>query len=136
MPNSIFFFFRMCVTRPDLTLELMLRCVEEKLPSYDMPPDLEKAREVLLDRDATDEEMTEQMEIVNARSRCPAMWKEYYRIVYYMLSWRLGLHDARIALNLQRKMWVQLQRSGAPDGKASLMRYLREIFPAEKWEQT
>ena len=136
MPNSEFFFFRMCVTLPELTLELMLRCIGEKLPSYDLPPDLEKARAVLLDQAATETEMTEQMEIVNSRSRRPAMWKEYYRIVYYMLSWRLGLHDARIVLNLQHKMRVQMRRTGVPNPRAALMRYLREIFPVEKWEQT
>lgn len=136
MPNSEFFFFRICRTRPDLTLELMLRCVAEKLPSHNLPPDLEQARSVLLNQDATEKEMTEQMEIVDSQSRCPIVWREYYRIVYYMLRWRLGLNDARIALNLQRKMWIQLQRSGIRHGQASLMRYLREIFPVEKWEQT
>lgn len=133
LPDTIYFITRMSILKPDLALSILLKCVESKLLIDSAPPELVKAHNTLLDPNASKEEMSQQMGIAGS-TKTNLRWDDYFRIVYYLLRWRLGIQNSEIAIPLQWKMWAQMKAQGNKEGKAELLTYMKSICPFEEWQ--
>ncbi len=131
--NPDMFIFRICVTAPKQTLELLSKCLE-RIPTTNIPDELLKARSLLLDPASVTEEMTRQLDILD-RSRY-GNYHEYSRSIYYLLRWRLGLQPPTIGRAIVKKLIIFMKQIHIEPADKLLLGYMKELMTYEAWINT
>jgi len=133
LPTPLYFIYRLSVEQPDYAFGILLKCIDRFLPvTEDMPDVLFGARDALFAIGCADFYLTGHMKAIGTAHTNPH-WRAYYRLVYYLLRWRLGLQNPKVAIALQKKLWVQMSHFGIPDAEQALLKYMKEICPFEQW---
>jgi hypothetical protein len=151
IPSSRIFLYHICYTKPELARSIIQKCIEALLPIDSKLVDLIEARTAAFDPATTNEQLERYKKILGSKrgykylnlkgqakwlyKQTKRLYKQYYRIIYYMISWRLGLHDTRIALNIQVKISVQMKALGVDSAEKVLLAYMYKICPFEEWSE-
>jgi hypothetical protein len=130
-PFPAFFVVRLARTNPHEVYKMLVHALG-RMPANGLRDDLLLARAALLDPDTDESELQRHYEIMNAPEK-PARPHQYYRLVYYMLKWHLGIAPDTNLIAVQEKMQEQLRSFGVPDHKNVLLSWFKEGMPFEKW---
>lgn len=151
IPSCRIFLYHICYTKQKLAWSIIQKCIEKLLPIDSNLVDLIEARAAVFDPMTTKEQLKRYKEIIGSKrgykylklkgqskwlyKQAKRSYKEYYRIIYYMISWRLGFHDSRIALNIQEKISKQMTALGINLAPQKLLACMYQICSFEEWSE-
>ena len=127
----------LAVHSPQTAIRLLMRCVEELLPNDRLPEPLADARAVVINPEATKEEMERQLDAIKSKKETyqRMMHKYYYEVIYDLLRWKLGLVGSIVysKILIELKTAIILSRKFPPPFKKLLIDFFKKELPYEEW---
>lgn len=120
-----------CKYFPDETFMGLLKIIIHDLPKENAPQQLLEAREALLNYRITNKELQECANKIEKPPKLSHPWTEYYRIIYYMMLWKLKLREPTVAIPIMEKMKKLLKTFGMDQNV--LLNSIKQTFPYEKF---
>lgn len=129
-PFPVHYVWTNCKVAPEETFDIICKVIENKIPITGAPDELMKAKDVLLDKNTSEKESRDASVTIEHLS---GQWREYSRVIFYMLLWKGKLKESTIAIPVVEKMSKYLRNIGITNHNKILGAWIREYIPYEDW---
>lgn len=122
-----------CQYLPDDVFNILINIITHKLPIEKAPQQLLLSREALLNSQLSDHELIKQAIAIEKTEPGSHPWTEFYRIIYYMMLWKLKFVQPFAAVIIVEKM-KKLSKVLDLD-KNTILNAIKEYLPYERYVQ-